>query len=168
MIDALQQLQSSLEKEKHKPDILARKLDSIDQKLRESQPEHTALIKDIQTKLEPVHRATPQTSETLMKINDRVKAMHADTSKSHPDLLKRLDEVDQHLTELLHPLLEQQKSSANAKKEAEERLGKRSRVIPILTGSDPMIESPTRVPLCVNGMIPVLSDPHVLTALAGQ
>ena len=31
-----------------------------------------------------------------------------------------------------------------------------------------MTDSPTRVPLCVNGMIPALSDPHVLTALAGQ
>jgi hypothetical protein len=40
-----------------------------------------AAIKDIQTKIDPLHKATPQTSETLTKINDRVKAMHADTAK---------------------------------------------------------------------------------------
>ena len=56
--------------------------------------------------------------------------MHADASKAHPDLLKRLDEIDRHLTELINPLLEQQKGSANAKKEAEERLGERSERIP--------------------------------------
>ena len=57
VLDAIQALQTSFDKEKTKPDILARKLDSIDQKLKESQPEQIAAIKDIQTKIDPLHKA---------------------------------------------------------------------------------------------------------------
>lgn len=132
LLDAIQNLQTSFDKEKSKPDILARKLDSIDQKLKESQPEHMAMIKDIQTKLDPLHKVTPQTSETLTKINDRVKAMHADASKSHPDLLQKLDQLDQQMKnqpnvliepikQILNPLIEQQNQT---KKAAEDKLGK--------------------------------------------
>lgn len=133
VLDAIQALQTSFDKEKSKPDILARKLDSIDQKIKETQPEHLALIKDIQTKIEPLHKTTPQTSETLMKINDRVKAMQADTTKPHPDLIEKLDKIDfqlknqskslvepmrQVLDEKLNPFFEQ------TKKDGEQKLGK--------------------------------------------
>ena len=57
VLDAIQNLQTSFDKEKTKPDILARKLDSIDQKLKESHPEHVAMIKDLQTKLEPLNKS---------------------------------------------------------------------------------------------------------------
>jgi iron-sulfur cluster repair protein YtfE (RIC family) len=131
ILDAIQTLQTSFDKEKTKPDILARKLDSIDQKLKESHPEHMAVIKDIQTKIDPLHK---QTSETLTKINDRVKALHTDTSKSHPDIIQKLDQIDQQfknqqnsliepikqiLNEKLNPFIEQQ-----TKKDGEEKLGK--------------------------------------------
>lgn len=133
VLDAIQALQSSFDKEKNKPDILARKLDSIDQKIKETQPEHLALMKDIQTKIEPLHRTTPQTSETLMKINDRVKAMQTEPTKPHPDLLEKLDKIDfqlknqskslvdpikQVLDEKLNPFFEQ------TKKDGEQKLGK--------------------------------------------
>jgi hemerythrin-like domain-containing protein len=97
-----------------------------------------AAIKDIQTKIDPLHKATPQTSETLTKINDRVKAMHADTAKPHPDVIKKLDDISHHLkdqqnsliepmkqylNEKLNPLIEQQ-----TKKDGEEKLGKISHI----------------------------------------
>lgn len=92
-----------------------------------------AVMKDIQTKIDPLHKATPKTSETLTKINDRVQAMHADTTKPHPDIIQKLDNIDQHfknqqnsfvepmkqiLNEKLNPFLEQQK------KDGEEKFGK--------------------------------------------
>ena len=136
VLDAIQALQTSFDKEKSKPDILARKLDSIDQKLKESHPEQIAAIKDIQAKIDPLHKVTPQNSETLAKINDRVKAMHADTAKPHPDVIQKLDQIDQQLrnqpnallepmkqilNEKLNPILEQQ---TQTKKAGEEKLGK--------------------------------------------
>lgn len=139
VLDAVHALQSSFDKEKTKPDILARKLDAIEQRLKESQPEQLAAIKDVQARIDPVHKATPQTSETLMKINDRVKAMHADATKPHPEIVKKLDEIDHRLREQpnsivepmkefladkLHPLIDQQKSGLQAKKDGEEKLGK--------------------------------------------
>ncbi len=138
VLDAIQALQTSFDKEKTKPDILARKLDSIDQKLKESHPEQIAAIKDIQTKIDPLHKAAPQTSETLTKINDRVKAMHADTIKPHPDVIQKLDNIDQQLknqqnsllepikqilNDKLNPIIEQQ---IQTKKAGEEKLGKNS------------------------------------------
>ena len=134
VLDAIQSLQTTFDKEKNKPDILARKLDSIDQKLKDSHPEHMALMKDIQTKIDPLHKATPQTSETLTKLNDRVKAMHADSTKPHPDIIQKLDNIDhqlknqqnsllepikQILNEKLNPIIEQQ-----SKHNGEEKLGK--------------------------------------------
>ena len=136
ILDVVQTLQSSFEKEKTKPDILARKIDAIDQKLKESQPEHLAMIKDIQTKIDPVHKASPHTSETLMKINDRVKAMHAETVKPHPEVMKKLDDIDHQIKHqpnyIMEPMkeflnakfLEQQKSEVQSKKDGGERLGK--------------------------------------------
>jgi len=136
VLDAIQALQTSFDKEKTKPDILARKLDSIDQKLKESYPEHLAVMKDIQTKIDPLHKATPQTSETLTKINDRVKAMHADTAKPHPDLIQKLDNIDQQLKNQQNSLIEPMKQILNdklnpfieqqtqTKKLGEEKLGK--------------------------------------------
>ena len=97
------------------------------------------MIKDIQSKIDPLHRATPQTSETLMKINDRVKALHADTVKSQPDLIKRLDSIDQHLNsqqnqlvepmkrwidEKFSPLVEQERNRVQAKKDGEDKFGR--------------------------------------------
>jgi 2-succinyl-5-enolpyruvyl-6-hydroxy-3-cyclohexene-1-carboxylate synthase len=143
VLDAIQSLQTSFDKEKTKPDILARKLDSLDQKLKDSHPEHMAAIKDIQTKIDPLHKATPQTSETLTKINDRVKAMHADAAKPHPDVIKKLDDINHHLkdqqnsliepmkqflNEKLNPLIEQQ-----TKKDGENKLGKSSDIRHIST-----------------------------------
>ncbi|UJR29195.1 hypothetical protein I4U23_010409 [Adineta vaga] len=176
--DGIQALQSSFEKEKTKPDILARKLDSIDQKLKESQPEHLAMMKDIQTKIDPVHKSSPQTSETLMKLNDRVKAIHAESIKPHPEIIKKLDDIDQHikhqpnhiiepmkeyLNEKFHPLLEHQKSRLQTKKDGEEKLDS-----PNLMKRDYDSNSPSHTPLCMNGIISKLSDPHVLYALAGD
>lgn len=144
ILDAIHNLQNTFDKEKSKPDILARKIDSIDQKLKDSQPEHTALMKDIQTKIDPLHKSSPQTSETLMKINDRIKAMQTDSTKPHPEILKKLDDLDQQLknqhqhvvepikqvlNEKLNPLVEQQKSGLIAKKDAEDRLGERKGTI---------------------------------------
>ena len=75
-----------------------------------------------------------------MKINDRVKALHADTAKSQPDLIKRLDSIDQqlsnqqnHLVEPMKrwmddkfsPLVEQERNRAQAKKDGEEKFGRR-------------------------------------------
>ncbi|CAF5007480.1 unnamed protein product, partial [Rotaria sp. Silwood1] len=132
IIDAVQNLQNSFDKEKTKPDILARKLDLIDQKLKESHPEHIALMKDIQTKIDPLNKITPQTSETLTKINDRIKALHTDSMKSHPDIMKKLDDINHHVqdqqksiiepmkqyfNEKLNPFIEQQ-----VKKDGEEKL----------------------------------------------
>jgi Cu2+-containing amine oxidase len=88
-----------------------------------------AAIKDLQTKVDPLHKIAPQTSETLTKINDRVKAMHADTIKPHPDIIQKLDNIDQNLKnqqnsliepikQILNPFIEQQK------KDGEEKLGK--------------------------------------------
>ncbi|CAF0712063.1 unnamed protein product [Adineta steineri] len=181
ILDAVQNLQSSFDKEKPKPDILARKLDSIDQKLKESHPEHMASIKDIQTKIDSVHKITPQTSETLTKINDRIKSMHTDTTKSHPDIIKKLDDINHHLkdqpnhivepikeffNEKFNPLIEHQKIQIQTKKDDEEKLGS-----PNITERDHDSNSPSRTPLCINGIIPTLSslsDPHVLHALAGD
>jgi iron-sulfur cluster repair protein YtfE (RIC family) len=149
VLDAIQSLQTSFDKEKTKPDILARKLDSLDQKLKDSHPEHMAAIKDIQTKIDPLHKATPQTSETLTKINDRVKAMHADATKPHPDIIKKLDDIDQHLkdqkhsiiepikeffNEKLNPFIGQQKNGLQAKKDGEEKLGKIRNIRHIISG----------------------------------
>ncbi|CAF4275921.1 unnamed protein product, partial [Rotaria sp. Silwood2] len=176
IMDIVQTLQISFDKEKTKPDILARKLDSIDQKLKESHHEHIALMKDIQTKIDPLHKITPQTSETVTKINDRVKALHADAMKPHPDIMKKLDDINHHvqdqqksiiepirqfLNEKLNPFIEQQ-----VKKDGEEKLGS-----PNITERDDDSNSPNRVPLCINGMIPVLfklSDPNVLQALTSD
>ncbi|CAF1215332.1 unnamed protein product [Rotaria sordida] len=170
IIDAIQTFQISFDKEKTKPDILARKLDSLDQKLKESHPEHIGLIKDIQTKIDSLNKITPQTNETLTKINDRVKNLHADTIKSHPDIMKKLDDINHHvqiqqnsiiepmkqfLNEKLNPFIEQQ-----VKKDGEEKLGS-----PNIAERDNDSNSPNRVPLCINGMIPVLfklSDSNVL------
>lgn len=115
VLDAIQTFQSSFDKEKSKFDILARKIDAIDQKLKESQPEHMAAIKDIQTKIEPLHKATPQTSETLKKLDDRVEAMHADTSKSHPDIIEKLDNINQHLKNQPNSFIEPMKQILNDK-----------------------------------------------------
>ncbi|CAF3532893.1 unnamed protein product [Rotaria sp. Silwood1] len=176
IIDAVQNLQNSFDKEKTKPDILARKLDLIDQKLKESHPEHIALMKDIQTKIDPLNKITPQTSETLTKINDRIKALHTDSMKSHPDIMKKLDDINHHVqdqqksiiepmkqyfNEKLNPFIEQQ-----VKKDGEEKLGSSN-----ITERDNDSNSPNRVPLCINGMIPVLfklSDPNVLQALTND
>ncbi len=143
VLDAIQALQTSFDKEKTKPDILARKLDSIDQKIKESHPEHMAVMKDIQTKIDPLNKIAPQTSETLTKINDRVKAMHIDTAKPHPDIIQKLDNIDhqlknqensliepikQILNEKLNPFIEQQ-----SKKDGEEKLGKISNIKSIFT-----------------------------------
>jgi len=195
VLDAIQNLQHSFDKEKTKPDILARKLDAIDQKMKETQPEHLALMKDIQTKIEPLHKTTPQTSETLMKLNDRVKAMQADTTKPHPDLMQKLDNIDFQLKNQSDSLLEPIKRALDeklnpyfeqTKKDGEQKLGKFFLVEnetrfhfalgdDFVSGSVDSNEkgshSPSRIPLCINGMIPVsrnLSDPHVLQALAGQ
>jgi len=190
VLDAIQTLQSSFDKEKTKPDILARKLDSIDQKLKDSHPEHMNAIKDIQTKIDPLHKTASQTSETLIKINDRVKAMHDDTTKSHPDIIQKLDHIDQHLKNQQNSFIEPIKQILNeklnpfiqqTKKDGEEKLGKVYNITsiftpylsgyPNITQRDNDSDSPNRVPLCINGMIPVLcklSDPHVLQALAGQ
>jgi hypothetical protein len=141
-------------------------------------------LKDIQTKIDPLHKTTSQTSETLIKINDRVKAMHADTAKSHPDIIQKLDNIDQHLKNQQNSFIEPMKKILNeklnpfieqTKKDGEEKLGKIYNITPYLSGSPNITErdndSPNSVPLCINGMIPVLcklSDPHVLQALAGQ
>ncbi|CAF0993185.1 unnamed protein product [Adineta ricciae] len=173
ILDVVQTLQSSFEKEKTKPDILARKIDAIDQKLKESQPEHLAMMKDIQTKIDPVHKASPHTSETLMKINDRVKAMHAETAKPHPEVMKKLDDIDHQIKHqpnyIMEPMkeflnakfLEQQKSELQSKKDGGEKLGS-----PSLTTDN---NSPSRTPLCMNGIIPALSnlsDPRVASEIA--
>lgn len=129
ILDALQTLQTSFDKEKTKPDILARKLDFLDQKFKESHPEQMALIKDIQTKFDPLNKSNSQTHEMLTKINDRIKSMQIDTTKSHPDLLQKLDQFDQQLKSqpslLLDPikqlLLDQQNQT---RKIGEEKLGK--------------------------------------------
>ena len=132
LAEAIQNLQATVDKEKAKPDILARKLDSIDQKLKDSQPEHTAMIKDLQTKIDPLHKS----SDTLVKLDDRIKALQAEGTKAHPQLLQKLNDLDQQikqigeplkqmLNEKLNPLLEQQKSGTVAKKEADDRLGER-------------------------------------------
>ena len=136
IIDAIQILQTSFDKEKLKPDVLARKLDLIDQKLKEIHPEHMNLIKDIQTKINPLPKTASQTNEILTKLNDRIKMIQADTNKSYPTMINKLDDInsyirdqqqnlliesiEQFLNEKLNPFMEQQ-----IKKEDEEyRLGK--------------------------------------------
>ena len=49
-------------------------------------------MKDIQSKIDPIHKTTLQTSEILSKINDRVKALHADAMNPHPDVIKKLND----------------------------------------------------------------------------
>lgn len=207
LADAIQNLQNTIDKEKSKPDVLARKLDSIDQKLKDSQPEHTAMIKDLQTKIDPLHKSSPQTSETLMKIDDRIKALHSEETKMNPQLLQKLAELDQQLkqqnhqivepikqilNEKLNPLIEQQKTGVVMRKDADDRLGEEKirrfsffvfrfalssfcfffklKLI-LMSDRDESSASPHRVPLCVNGMIPLLSkssDSFLLASLAGR
>ncbi|CAF4165102.1 unnamed protein product [Rotaria socialis] len=187
--DAVQALQICFDKEKTKPDILARKLDVIDQKLKETHPEHMTLMKDIQSKIDPIHKTIPQTNDTLSKINDRVKAIHVDAMKLHPDIIKKLNDIDHHVTEQHYSIIEPMKQFLNeklnpfieqqTKNDGEQKLGylkeKESEIIFVLSGSPNISErdndshSPNRVPLCINGMIPVLnklSDVNVLQALA--
>jgi hypothetical protein len=125
-----------------------------------------AVIKDIQTKIDPLHK---QTSETLTKINDRVKALHADSSKPHPDIIQKLDQIDQQfknqqnsliepIKQILNPFIEQQTKKDGKIFQSQTNLYPRA-----LGDNDS--DSPNRVPLCINGIIP---DPHVLQALAGQ
>lgn len=134
IVAAVQTLQASFDKENTKPDDFARKLDSIDQKLKESHPEHMNLLRDIQSKIDPLHKITPQTSETLTKINDRVKVLHAETIKSHPDIIKKLDDIDHHIQIQQNSIIEPMKKILNdklnpfiemqTKRDEEERLGK--------------------------------------------
>lgn len=99
-------------------------------------------LKDIQTKIDPLHKTTSQTSETLIKINDRVKAMHADTAKSHPDIIQKLDNIDQHLKNQQNSFIEPMKKILNeklnpfieqTKKDGEEKLGKFYNITSIFT-----------------------------------
>ncbi|CAF2095392.1 unnamed protein product [Rotaria magnacalcarata] len=174
--DAVQALQICFDKEKTKPDILARKLDGIDQKLKETHPEHMTLMKDMQSKIDPIHKTIPQTNDTLSKINDRVKAIHVDTMKLHPDIIKKLNDIDHHVIEQHYSIIEPMKQFLNeklnpfieqqTKNDGEQKLGS-----PNISERDNDSNSPNRVPLCINGMIPVLnklSDPNVLQALASD
>lgn len=145
IIDTVQTLQISFDKEKTKPDILARKLDLIDQKMKETLPDHINLMKDVQSKIDPLSKNISQTSETLTKLNDRIKTIHADNMKHHPDMAKKLDDIDNHLKNQQNVIIEPMKYLLNeklnpfiekcVKKDEEEKLSKMNKVENIISAS---------------------------------
>lgn len=88
-LDRIDEFRKSFDKEKVKPDVLARKLDSI----REIQLEQQTTHREIKTRFDPLIESICQINEVLMKINERMKLIHCENNKIQPEIQKKFDEL---------------------------------------------------------------------------